>query len=158
MAALTEYRQPGDPVDERTSALALPLPHWLNDAHDDVMRIAEALQLIDTALQLLGLDMDSRDTDLSAQIAGIGRRAQLLEWASARPSAVNFTYDSQGRIQTIAQAVAGVSRTTTLTYDAHGRVATAAYPVASGATRTDKYQYDASGRAAGITSVEELTA
>ncbi|RYF63048.1 MAG: hypothetical protein EOO29_44875 [Comamonadaceae bacterium] len=149
------YRQFGNPVDERTDNLGAPLPHLLNDQRDDVPRVRQALQLIDTALQLLGLDMDSRDTELSAQIAGIGKRAQLLEWAAARASAVDFTYDSQGRVQTIAQTVAGVSRTTTLTYDTQGRVATAAYPVASGATRTDKYQYDASGRAVGITSAEE---
>ncbi len=47
------YRQQGNPVDERTPALDLPLPHLLNDTRDDVPRLRAALGLIDAAHMLL---------------------------------------------------------------------------------------------------------
>lgn len=138
----------GQPIDHKTAALHLPLPHLDNWQDDDVPRIRTALDLIDAAMQLLHLDMDTRDADLSA-------RATLLEYTAARPSAVTYGYDAQGRVATITHTVAGAPRTTTLGYDAQGRIATAAYPVAGGAMRTDSYQYDAgTGRLGGVTSTE----
>lgn len=138
----------GQPVDDRTAGLGLPKPSLSNYEDDDVPRARTALDMIDDALQLLHMDMDTRDAAMSA-------RADLLEFAAARPSAVAFGYDSQGRVSTITQTVAGNSRATTLTYDAQGRVATAAYPVAGGALRTDTYTYDAgTGRLSGVTSTE----
>ncbi|PIF89743.1 YD repeat-containing protein [Acidovorax sp. 62] len=137
----------GQPIDERTAALALPLPHIANYQEDDVPRIRAAFELIDTAMQLLGLDMDSRDDALAA-------RAALLEYAAARPSAVVYGYDAQGRVATATATVGGVARVTTYTYDAQGRVATVAYPVAGGLVRTETFNYDAQGRASGATAVE----
>ena len=137
----------GQPIDERTAALALPLPHIGNYQEDDVPRLRTALELIDTALQLMGLDMDSRDDALAA-------RAALLEYAAGRPSAVVFGYDAQGRVATVTATVGGVARVTTYTYDAQGRVATVAYPVAGGLQRTETFTYDAQGRASGTTAVE----
>lgn len=137
MALTLQYREPGNPVDESTEGLHLPLPHWLNDTHDDVVRLRAALAQIDAA---------------HGQLAG---RAALLEYAAARPSAVAYGYDTQGRVASITQTVGGGQRTTTLGYDAQGRIATAAYPVAGGAVRTDTYQYDAgTGRLAGVASTE----
>ena len=43
------YRTLGNPIDERTAALNLPLPNRLNDSRDDVGRLRTALELIDTA-------------------------------------------------------------------------------------------------------------
>lgn len=137
----------GQPIDERTAALALPLPHIGNYQEDDVPRLRTALELIDTALQLMGLDMDSRDDALAA-------RASLLEYTAARPSAVVYGYDAQGRVATVTATVGGVSRVTSYTYDAQGRVATVAYPVAGGLVRTETFNYDAQGRASGATAVE----
>ena len=137
----------GQPIDQRTAALALPLPHIDNWHEDDVPRLRTAFEMLDTALQLMGLDMDSRDDALAA-------RAALLEWTAARPTAVAYGYDAQGRVQTVTATVAGVERVTAYTYDAQGRVATAAYPVSGGLTRTDTYSYDAQGRVSGIASVE----
>ena len=137
----------GQPIDERTAALALPLPHIGNYQEDDVPRLRAALELIDTALQLMGLDMDSRDDALAS-------RAALLEYDAGRPSAVVYGYDAQGRVATVTATVGGVARVTTYTYDAQGRVATAAYPVAGGLVRTETFNYDAQGRASGATAVE----
>lgn len=137
----------GQPIDERTAALALPLPHIGNYQEDDVPRIRAAFELIDTAMQLLGLDMDSRDDALAA-------RAALLEYTAARPSAVVYGYDAQGRVATVTATVGGVARITTYTYDAQGRVATVAYPVAGGLVRTETFNYDAQGRASDATAVE----
>ena len=137
----------GQPIDERTAALALPLPHIGNYQEDDVPRLRAALELIDTALQLMGLDMDSRDDALAS-------RAALLEYAAGRPSAVVYGYDAQGRVATVTATVGGVARVTTYTYDAQGRVATVAYPVPGGLVRTETLTYDAQGRASGATAVE----
>lgn len=142
------YRTLGNPVDERTASLELPLPNTLNDTRDDVARMRLAFELIDTAMQLMGLDMDSRDDAL-------GARAALLEWAAARAAGVAYGYDAQGRVQTATATVGGVQRVTTFTYDAQGRMATASYPVAGGATRTETFNYDAgTGRMTGVTAVE----
>lgn len=43
-----DLREPGNPIDERTPALSLPLVHILNAAEDDVGRLRAALQLLDT--------------------------------------------------------------------------------------------------------------
>lgn len=137
----------GHPIDQRTDALGLPLPHIDNWHEDDVPRLRTAFELLDAALQLMGLDIDGRDD-------AMGARAALLEWATARPSAVAYGYDSEGRVQTITTTVAGVERVTAYAYDAQGRVASATYPVAGGLTRTDTYSYDAQGRVSGITSEE----
>ena len=137
----------GQPIDERTAALALPLPHIGNYQEDDVPRLRTALELIDTALQLMGLDMDSRDDALAS-------RAALLEYAAGRPSAVVYGYDAQGRVATVTATVGGVARVTSYTYDAQGRVATVAYPVPGGLLRTETLTYDAQGRVTGATAVE----
>ena len=84
----------------------------------------------------------------------IGGRSALLEYAAARPSAVVYGYDAQGRLSTATATVGGVDRVTTYTYDAQGRVATVSYPVAGGLVRTETFNYDAQGRASGATAVE----
>lgn len=137
----------GQPIDQRTDTLGLPLPHIDNWQEDDVPRMREAATLIDLAFHLLALDVDSRDDAMAARVA-------LLEWAAARPSAVQYGFDGQGRVATVTQTIAGQDRTATITYDAQGRMATAAYPVAGGATRTETYHYDNAGRFTGRTAVE----
>lgn len=144
----------GQPIDDKTAALHLPLPHLSNWQDDDIPRVRIALDMIDAAMQLLGLDMDTRDEALTLRAQQVEARAALLEYAAARPSAVAYGYDAQGRVATITQTVGGAARTTTLTYDSQSRVASAAYPVAGGATRIDTYNYDASGRVGSVTSVE----
>ena len=120
----------GQPIDERTAALALPLPHIGNYQEDDVPRLRAALELIDTALQLMGLDMDSRDDALAAADQALAARAALLEYTAARPTTVVYGYDAQGRVATVS------------------------YPVAGGLVRTETFNYDAQGRASGATAVE----
>ena len=120
----------GQPIDERTAALALPLPHIGNYQEDDVPRLRAALELIDTAMQLMGLDMDSRDDALAAADQALAARAALLEYAAGRPTAVVYGYDAQGRVATVA------------------------YPVAGGLVRTETFNYDAQGRASGAAAVE----
>jgi YD repeat-containing protein len=148
------YRTLGNPIDERTAALNLPLPNRLNDSRDDVGRLRLALELIDTALQLMGLDMDSRDDALDAADKALAARAALLEYTAARPTAVVYGYDAQGRVAAVTATVGGVDRVTAYTYDAQGRVATVAYPVAGGLLRTETLTYDAQGRVTGATAVE----
>lgn len=134
------FRTLGQPVDERTGRLDLPLPHRLNDQRDDVDRMRAALAMVDDAMHLQALAFDDR--------------ANLLEWDAARSSAVAYSYDLQGRVASITSTVDGQERTTALSYDSQGRVVTVAYPVADGATRTDSYNYDTQGRVSSITSTE----
>ena len=185
MAALTEYRQPGDPVDERTSALNLPRPHWLNDAHDDVLRLRAALDLIDAAHKLLAdgkadkaalqaLALANADAMEASELATAHEIAEmaeqlaqqdqqlsaaitLLQADTARATATVVTLTA-GRITAIRRTVAGVERVTALTFDAAGRVATAAYPVPGGKRRTVTYSYAAGGALAGMTAVEAAEA
>ena len=117
-------------------------------------RLRAALELIDTALQLMGLDMDSRDDALAAADQALDARAVLLEYAAGRPSAVVYGYDAQGRLATATATVGGVDRVTTYTYDAQGRVATVAFPVPGGLLRTETLTYDAQGRVTGATAME----
>lgn len=73
------YRTLGDPVDERTPTLNLPLPHRLNDSRDDVERLRQALDLIDTAQQLVELALADKaeDTDLAALALSTGNALAL---------------------------------------------------------------------------------
>lgn len=137
----------GQPIDQRTDALGLPLPHIDNFHEDDVPRLREALALIDLAIHLMGQDVAGRD-------AAIKARADLLEWAGARPDSVTYGYDAAGRVATVTSTVAGVDRVTTYTYDAQGRPATVMFPVAGGALRTETFHYDAAGRVTSTTAVE----
>lgn len=179
------YRQQGNPVDERTPALDLPLPHLLNDMRDDVPRLRAALGLIDSAHKLLAdgkadkaaLQAFAQDTasameaseqataheiaemaeQLAQQDQQLGTAIALLQADTARASATVVTLTS-GRITAIRRTVAGVERVTAITYDAAGRVATAAYRVPGGKRRTVTYSYAAGGALAGMTAVEAAEA
>lgn len=77
------YRNLGDPVDQRTPVLELPLPHQLNDSLDDVGRIRTAFGLIDTAVQLLierteGMPQQGDVTALASAIGVLGQQLQGL--------------------------------------------------------------------------------
>lgn len=138
----------GQPIDQRTAHLALPLVHIDNWHEDDVPRLRAAMELLDAAMELMGLDVATRDAAMAARVAS-------LEWAGARPSGISYGYDAEGRVQTVTYTVGGQQRTSTITYDDQGRMATVAYPVASGATRTETYHYDsASGDITGMTATE----
>jgi hypothetical protein len=78
------YRQLGNPVNDRTETLGLPLPHLLNDNRDDVARIRQALELIDAAQQLVGLALDDKleASDMDA-FAAITNQALALKASAA---------------------------------------------------------------------------
>ena len=50
----------GQPIDDRTAAMNLPLPHIDNWHEDDVPRLRAALGLVDMALHLLAEDMGTK--------------------------------------------------------------------------------------------------
>lgn len=138
----------GQPIDQRTAHLALPLVHIDNWHEDDVPRLRMAMELIDAAMELMGLDVAARDAAMDARVA-------LLEWAGARPSGINYDYDPDGRVQTVTYTVGEQQRIRTITYDDQGRMETVAYPVAGGATRTETYHYDSiTGDITGMTATE----
>ena len=66
----------GQPIDERTAALALPLPHIGNYQEDDVPRLRAALELIDTAMQLMGMGAKvTKVLGLKDRLTGAGGRS-----------------------------------------------------------------------------------
>ncbi|GKS93230.1 hypothetical protein [Acidovorax sp. SUPP2825] len=71
------FRQLGNPVDERTNALHLPMPHLLNDSRDDVQRLRAALVLIDAAHVLL--DNSKADAAVMAQALATKASGAQLE-------------------------------------------------------------------------------
>lgn len=96
MPASTDYRQPGDPLDHRTPVLGLPLPHWLNDTHDDVLRLRTALELIDTAQQLVELALADKaeETDLAALAVSTGTALALKASTSSVEALATNTADA----------------------------------------------------------------
>ncbi len=66
--------QLGHPIDQRTDALNLPLPHIDNFHEDDVPRLRAAFELLDTFLQLISLSLaDKLDaTSLTKAMVGLG--------------------------------------------------------------------------------------
>jgi YD repeat-containing protein len=75
---------------------------------------------------------------------GIGRLSSITERdpANAVTNQTSYTYDSHGRVATIATAHGGVTYTVGYTYDSSGRLSGMTYP--SG--RTITYAFDALGR------------
>ena len=51
-------------IDQRTAHAALPLPHPNNELQQDVLRLRQALELIDTRLANLDHKLQSDDTAL----------------------------------------------------------------------------------------------
>ena len=102
----------GQPIDERTAALALPLPHIANHQEDDVPRIRAALLEYAAgrpSAVVFGYDAQGRVATVTATVGGVAR-------------VTTYTYDAQGRVATVAYPVAGgLQRTETFTYDAQGR-------------------------------------
>ena len=90
------YRTLGDPVDERTPTLDLPLPHRLNDSRDDVERLRQALLLIDTAQQLVELALADKaeDTDLAALALSTGNALALKASSASLQALATSTADA----------------------------------------------------------------
>lgn len=69
------------------------------------------------------------------------------------PAAVTTTYDSQGRVATVTEALPAGNRVTTASYDAGGHVASLVI-VFNGTTRTETYTYNTDGQLTGMTATE----
>lgn len=68
----------GQPVDERTDVLALPLPSLSNFTEDDVPRVREAFELIDAGVHLLSLELDTK-ADGAATAQALAQRATTAQ-------------------------------------------------------------------------------
>ena len=83
----------------------------------------------------------------------LGAGNLVLKLAADQPSAVTYTYDASGRVETTTETLPTGTRTTTVTYNAGGQVATATV-TAGTSTRTTQYAYDQYGVLTGTTSTE----
>ena len=177
------YRTLGNPVDERTPTLGLPLPHLLNDSRDDVDRLRQALDLIDAAQQLVELALADKaeGTELAAlalsttnalALKASSDSVQALADSTADALALKASADdvallgqgaaraseavlgyTAGRLTSITETLDGMPRVTNITYDGTGRLATVSYPVPGGKTRTEQMIY-ADGVLTGFTATE----
>ena len=90
------YRTQGNPVDERTPTLGLPLPNRLNDSRDDVERLRQALDLIDAAQQLVELALADKaeDTELAALSQSVAQALDLKASAASLNALAQSTNDA----------------------------------------------------------------
>lgn len=149
-----------DVVDERTPNLGLLLPHPANELDDDVLRVRATLEIIDTAMQLMGLELG----DISKASLGLGNvdntsdankpvsiamAAALAGKLSAVPVTTNMSVTRVGNRVT---AVTEDGVVTSISYNANGSVNTVSYP-RNGKTRTETYAYN-SGVLTGMSAAE----
>lgn len=76
-----------------------------------------------------------------------------LQLAADQPSAVAYTYDASGRVETTTETLPTGTRTTTVTYNEAGQVKTVTVTLGT-STRTTQYAYDQYGVLTGTTSTE----
>ena len=76
-----------------------------------------------------------------------------LQLAADQPSAVSYTYDASGRVETTTETLPTGTRTTTVTYNEAGQVKTVTVTLGT-STRTTQYAYDQYGVLTGTTSTE----
>lgn len=90
------YRTQGNPVDERTPTLGLPLPNRLNDSRDDVERLRQALDLIDAAQQLVELALADKaeDTELAALSQSMAQALSLKASTASLNALAQSTNDA----------------------------------------------------------------
>ena len=106
------YRTLGNPVDERTPTLSLPLPHRLNDSRDDVERLRQALDLIDAAQQLVELALADKaeDTELAALSQSMAQ-ALALKASTASLNALSQSTTDALALKASADALANAVTT-----------------------------------------------
>ena len=83
----------------------------------------------------------------------LGAGNLVLQLAADQPSAVTYTYDASGRVETTTETLPTGTRTTTVTYNEAGQVKTVAVTLGT-STRTTQYAYDQYGVLTGTTSTE----
>lgn len=76
-----------------------------------------------------------------------------LQLTADQPSAVSYTYDASGRVETTTETLPTGTRTTTVTYNEAGQVKTVTVTLGT-STRTTQYAYDQYGVLTGTTSTE----
>ena len=167
MALTLQYREPGNPVDESTEGLHLPLPHWLNDTHDDVVRLRAALAQIDaahgrladakadkTALQALSASTSAaieagRQASADQQAALAAQLDQQSQQLGASVAQLDQRSQQQGASVVLLQAETARASASAVTFGS-GRVASIRHTVA-GVDRTTTLTYDSAGRVATAT-------
>ena len=108
------YRTQGNPVDERTPTLGLPLPNRLNDSRDDVERLRQALDLIDAAQQLVELALADKaeDTELAALSQSVAQALDLKASAASLNALAQSTNDALA-LKASAASLNALSQSTT---------------------------------------------
>ena len=83
----------------------------------------------------------------------LGAGNLVLQVAADQPSAVSYTYDASGRVETTTETLPTGTRTTAVTYNEAGQVKTVTVTLGT-STRTTQYAYDQYGVLTGTTSTE----
>ena len=104
-------------------------------------------------LELGELAINTTDGKLFLKKNVLGTESVVEVGANNAPSAVIYTYDASGRVETTTETLPTGTRTTTVTYNAGGQVATVTVTLGT-STRTTTYSYDSNGVLTGSTSTE----
>ncbi|WP_287806143.1 hypothetical protein [Diaphorobacter sp.] len=150
----------GFPINERTPALDLPLPHIDNWHEDDVPRLRGALVALDAACASLA-DLVAAKADAQAMATAV---AELLASVDAINSATNSLADNKvgtvnglpGPAVTLKPAHLGLGpangpQAQAYAYDAQGRVSTVTTTV-GGMDAVQTMAYDAQDRVSTVTT------
>lgn len=104
-----DLREPGNPIDERTPALSLPLVHILNAAEDDVGRMRAAVLLLDA----LVADRVTQAQLVAAVAALVGSSPAALdtlqELADALGHDANFATTMTNKLAALQAAIAAIT-------------------------------------------------
>ena len=97
--------------------------------------------------------LESLEAEVSARQQADAALQAALSTVSAEPSAVSYTYDTQGRLIGMSETLPSGTRATAYSYNAAGQVATVTVTLGT-STRTTTYAYNASGALTGTTTTE----
>ena len=132
-----------EPIDDKSHALGLPLPHPGNKLEVDVLRIRDALNMIDEGLanaadaqqvheqidalqELVNSVKASQITSINGKTGNtvVLRREDLKLGPANGASSTAITYDGSGRVSVVTETIDAKPAVSTLTYDDAGNVKT----------------------------------
>lgn len=106
-------------IDHKTTHLQLPKPHAGNSLSDDVARLANAFDLIDTAIQALYDNNTAPLATLITEMATVKPIVQRLntlsQFAEMTPESTQITRNAAGQITRLTEIIAGQSKITDFT-------------------------------------------
>ncbi|PID66590.1 MAG: hypothetical protein CR975_02120 [Gammaproteobacteria bacterium] len=142
-------------IDDKTTHLNLPKPHVNNLLSEDVERLRQGLDLIDSALHQISQSSTQPIADLQNEVARLNPLVEQLKTLSQTalfiPESTQVTRNAAGEISTVTEVIDGQSRITEILQRDDDRVVQYAITYL-GQTTTYTINRNAGGDITGITS------